>query len=100
MPAPIPVRNRRVYFAGAGLSKALGLPNTAELIEGVLELATRHKRWGQTEQLPTRIASAFAYFYPDAENQGYRPDVVDFFSALRTYIDVGSGLSGGFLDAA
>jgi hypothetical protein len=45
------------------------------------------------------MAAAFKYFYPDAENKGYRPDVVDFFSALRTYIDVGSGLQGGFVDA-
>ncbi len=27
------------------------------------------------------------------------PDVVDFFSALRTYLDVGAGLPGGFADA-
>ena len=27
------------------------------------------------------------------------PDVVDFFSSLRTYLDVGAGLPGGFADA-
>jgi hypothetical protein len=84
---------------GAGLSRALGLPNTAELLTGVLSLARRSRRWRQTEHLPARIDAASKFFYPDAENKGYRPDVVDFFSALRTYIDVGSGLSGGFRDA-
>lgn len=99
MPPPIPERNRRVYFVGAGLSKALGLPNTAELLTSVLKLARRSKRWRETERLPGRIDAAAKYFYPDAENKGYRPDVVDFFSALRTYIDVGAGLRGGFRDA-
>lgn len=99
MPAPIPERNRRVYFVGAGLSKALGLPNTAELLTEVLALARRSKRWRQTERLPERVNDAFQYFYPDAANKGYRPDVVDFFSALRTYIDVGAGMRGGFQDA-
>jgi len=99
VPTPIPERNRRVYFVGAGLSKALGLPNTAELLTGVLKLARKSKRWTQTERLPRRVEDAFKYFYPDAANKGYRPDVVDFFSALRTYIDVGAGLRGGFSDA-
>ncbi len=99
MPAPTPKRDRNVYFVGAGLSRALGLPNTAELLSGVVDLAGRSKRWGATERLPDRVDAAAKYFYPDAENKGYRPDVVDFFSALRTYIDVGSGLSGGFVDA-
>jgi hypothetical protein len=99
VPAPVPDRNRRVYFVGAGLSKALGLPNTAELLSGVLDLAKRSKRWKDTERLPDRVDTAFKYFYPDAANKGYRPDVVDFFSALRTYIDVGAGLRGGFTDA-
>lgn len=99
MPRPTPDRNRSVYFVGAGLSRALGLPNTAELLTGVVSLARRSKRWRQTERLPSRIDAASKYFYPDAENKGYRPDVVDFFSALRTYIDVGAGLRGGFRDA-
>jgi hypothetical protein len=89
-----------VYFVGAGLSKALGLPNTAELLTGVLDLARKSKRWNETERLPERVDAAFKYFYPDAANKGYRPDVVDFFSVLRTYIDVGAGMRGGFQDAA
>jgi hypothetical protein len=42
---------------------------------------------------------SFKFFYPDADSRGFQPDVVDFFSALRTYIDVGSGHAGGFIDA-
>jgi hypothetical protein len=99
MPAPTPTRNRNVYFVGAGLSAALGLPNTPSLIEGVLELAAHHNRWLISEHLPDRLTAAFKYFYPDAVNTGYRPDVVDFFSTLRTYLDVGAGLAGGFHDA-
>ena len=98
MPAPIPARDRDVYFVGAGLSVAMGLPNTAMLLDGVLGLARRPGRW-QTQELEQRLDKAFKYFYPDAINAGYRPDVVDFFSALRTYLDVGAGLPGGFADA-
>jgi hypothetical protein len=50
--------------------------------------------------LPDRLQAAFRYFYPDARHAGFRPDVVDFFSVLRTYLDVGAGLAGGFTDAA
>jgi hypothetical protein len=92
------VRDREVYFVGAGLSCALGLPNTAMLLDGVLELASESKRW-QREDLEGRLRQAFQYFYPDAVHEGYMPDVVDFFSALRTYLDVGAGLPGGFPDA-
>src|SRR6202035_907549 len=53
----------------------------------------------QNERLEERLIQAFEYFYPDAVHDGYRPDVVDFFSALRTYLDIGSGLAGGFSDA-
>jgi hypothetical protein len=100
MPAPTPRRDRNVYFVGAGLSCALGLPNTPLLIESVLELSKRHNVWGQSEQLPSRLDRAFRFFYPDGKIDGFRPDVVDFFSSLRTFIDVGSGLPGtGFADA-
>ena len=71
----------------------------AELLTGVLGLAKRSRRWRETKRLPSRLDAAIRFFYPDAINKGYRPDVVDFFSALRTYIDVGAGLQGGFRDA-
>lgn len=87
-----------MFFLGAGVSCALGLPNTAMLLDGVLDLARRMPRW-QTERLEERLERAFQFFYPDAVHEGYMPDVVDFFSALRTYLDVGAGLPGGFADA-
>lgn len=93
MPSPLPARERDVYFVGAGLSCALGLPNTAMLLDGVLELADHN------DGLEELLERAFKFFYPDAVNEGYRPDVVDFFSSLRTYLDVGAGLPGGFADA-
>lgn len=99
MPAPIPTRDRDVYFVGAGLSCGLGLPNTAGLLDGVFELAREKKRWGVSEKLPERLEAAFKFFYPDAVHAGFRPDVVDFFSALRTYVDVGAGFVGGLRDA-
>lgn len=98
MPAPIPTRDRNVYFVGAGLSVAMGLPNTAMLLDGVLDLARRSPRWHR-QGIEDRLDRAFKYFYPDAIHAGYRPEVVDFFSALRTYLDVGAGLPGGFDDA-
>jgi hypothetical protein len=99
VPTPIPARERKVFFVGAGLSCALGLPNTAMLLDGVLDLASTTRRWGQAERLDERLKRAFEFFYPDAVHDGYMPDVVDFFSALRTYLDVGADLAGGFRDA-
>lgn len=98
MPTPIPTRDRNVFFAGAGLAVAMGLPNTAMLLDGVIDLSRTVPRWSN-EDLEVRLDKAFKFFYPDAVNAGYRPDVVDFFSALRTYLDVGSGLPGSFADA-
>jgi hypothetical protein len=99
VPAPTPARDRDVYFVGAGLSSAAGLPNTPALIESVLELG-RQRTWLIKEGLARRLQEAFVFFYPDAEYEGFRPGVVDFFSALRTFLDIGSGLRGtGFTDA-
>jgi hypothetical protein len=69
------------------------------LLDGVLELAGRSSRWGRIERLDQRLRTAFEYFYPDAVHEGYMPDVVDFFSALRTYLDIGSDMAGGLHDA-
>jgi hypothetical protein len=68
------------------------------LLDGVFDLASRFPRW-QREDLEGRLRQAFEFFYPDAVHDGYQPEVVDFFSALRTYLDVGAGLPGGFTDA-
>src|SRR3954463_8051075 len=98
MPAPIPKRNRNVYLVGAGVSCAMGLPNTPSLLTDVQTLAS-HSHWLMSEELPERLQEAFRFFYPDAKHPGFQPDVVDFFSALKTYVDLGSGFSGAFRDA-
>lgn len=95
-----PPRDRHVYFVGAGLSSALGLPNTAALIDGVLRLAEQHAAWGTTRDLPARLKAAFEFFHPDGHLEDYRPDVVDFFGSLSTYVDISEGLPGkGLRDA-
>ncbi|MGH2798243.1 MAG: tyrosine-type recombinase/integrase [Thermoleophilaceae bacterium] len=65
----------------------------------MFELAKEKKRWGVSEKLPERLDAAFRFLYPDAVHAGFRPDVVGFFSALRRYIDVGAGFTGGLQDA-
>lgn len=92
MPAPIPKRDKNVYFVGAGLSCALKLPNTAMLLDGVFGLVEDAP--SRMRDLPKRLERAFQFFYPEAVHEGYRPDVVDFFSSLRTYLDIGTGLRG------
>jgi hypothetical protein len=99
MLALTPARNRDVHFVGAGLSTAAGWPNTPALLEGVLNFAGQ-RQWLVRERLAQRLHDAFEFFYPDAEYEGFRPNVVDFVSALRTFLDVGSRLRGTrFTDA-
>ena len=93
---PPPDRNRQVYFVGAGLSSAGGLPNTPSLLDAVLALAKQNRSSVTEDQL----LRAFRFFYPDAVHVGFRPGVVDFFSTLRTFLDVGAGfVETGFTDA-
>jgi hypothetical protein len=93
---PPPDRNRQVYFVGAGLSSAAGLPNTPSLLDAVLALAKQNRSSVTEDQL----LRAFRFFYPDAVHVGFRPGVVDFFSTLRTFLDVGAGfVETGFTDA-
>lgn len=98
MPAPIPVRTRNVSFLGAGFSRALGLPNTAELLTEVHNLARARKLL-----IGRRLRDAYKYFYPE-EATTFVPDVVDFFSVLRAYEDISVGedgaprFAGGFRD--
>lgn len=90
MPSPIPVRRRNTFFLGAGFSRALNLPNTAELLGEVAKAASeRHLA------LTTQLREAYKYFYPE-EATSFVPEVVDFFSVLRAYEDVGRGLPGAF----
>src|SRR6266540_4847444 len=88
MPAPIPQRTRTVFFLGAGFSRALGLPNTAELLTEVHNLARARKLL-----IGRRLRDAYKYFYPE-EAGTFVPDVVDFFSVLRAYEDVSGGADG------
>jgi hypothetical protein len=101
MPSPIPPRDRNVYFVGAGLSSAFRLPNTAALLsEAIAFSKSSAGKWMQDEGFDPKLRKAFRFFYPDASHAGFQPDVVDFFSALRTYLDIGAGLVGtGFGDA-
>jgi hypothetical protein len=98
MPAPIPQRTRNVFFLGAGFSRALGLPNTAELLMEVHGLAKI-----KSLTIDRRLREAYGYFYPE-EAKTFIPDVVDFFSVLRAYEDVSVGadgaprFAGGFKD--
>jgi hypothetical protein len=49
-------------------------------------------QWSQSKDVPRRVRDAIKYFYRDGTIPGFRPDVVDSLSALRTYIDVGAGV--------
>lgn len=101
MPSNVPSRDRRVYMVGAGASSAFRLPNTPSLLNEVIRFSrTGAGRWLEEEDLESRLRHSYRFFYPDARNEGFQPDVVDFFSALRTFVDIGSGLAGtGFEDA-
>ena len=74
MPSPFPARDQNVYFIGAGLSVAMGLPNTAMLLDGVLDLSRRASRW-QSEGLEERLDKAFKYFYPVGAYSPYREPI-------------------------
>jgi len=98
MPSPIPTRDRNVYFIGAGLSCALGLPNTAGLITGLLDQLKKDP-WRHSAQLEDLMKTAFHAFYPDARDKGFRPDTVDFFSAVKMHAELFDGYPGGVKDA-
>lgn len=101
VPSPIPPRDRKVFFFGAGLSSAFRLSNTPSLLTDTLSYSKSPTgNWLSSHDFSSRLEEAFRFFYPDALHIGFQPDVVDFFSTLRTYIEVGAGLVGtGFRDA-
>jgi hypothetical protein len=102
VPSNVPERNRRVYMVGAGVSSAFRIPNTPSLLESLASFSkTANGSWLADVGIENSLDRAFKFFYPDAANDGFRPDAVDFFSALRTYIDVSKGWAGtGFDDAS
>jgi hypothetical protein len=99
MPSPIPERNRTVYFVGAGLSCALGMPNTAALITDV-KRELEWTSWRHSANLDTDLKNAFKAFYPDGTDKGFTPDAVDFFSTLHSYVEVCAGYPGSLSDTA
>jgi hypothetical protein len=70
------------------------MPNTAALITDV-QTELRRGPWRHSGQLKDLLDQAFSAFYPDGDDQGFTPEVVDFFSSLRSYIDICSGYRGG-----
>lgn len=93
-----PNRNLRVFFVGAGFSKALGLPNTAELLSAVHNLSNENSHWGVSQDIPRRLNEAYQYFYP-AKGKNFQPPVADFFMVLSTYEAISArGLPEGFSD--
>ena len=88
--ARVPARTRNAYFLGAGFSRAIGLPNTAELLVEVHNLAT-----AQDLIIERHLRDAYKYFYPE-EARSFVPEVVDFFSVLRANEDVSQGMPGAF----
>jgi hypothetical protein len=86
-----PRRERMVYFVGAGLSCAFGLPNTAALLRDIAVAAKSTSR----APTPDALRDAFAALYPDGKKKEFLPETVDFFSVLQAYIDIGApGLAG------
>ncbi len=94
-----PARSLHVFVVGAGLSASLNLPNTRELLQRVHDLAGRRRYWGLTRNLVPRLQNSYEFFYPEKSGTGFRPDVVDFFSLLKAYTEIGSGMSGGLRDS-
>lgn len=88
--ARAPDRIRQTYFLGAGFSRSIGLPNTAELLTHVHSLAQR-----EGLALEQQLRDAYQYFYPE-ESETFVPEVVDFFSVLRANEDVARGMPGAF----
>jgi hypothetical protein len=85
-----PERKWETYFVGAGFSRSVGLPNTAELLTEVHELARR-----EALSVSDRLRDAYRYFYPE-EAKSFVPEAVDFFSVLRANEDVAYGMPGAF----
>lgn len=88
--ARAPARKYDTYFLGAGFSRAVGLPNTAELLHEVHNLAKYHGL-----KIDTELRDAYRYFYPE-EAKSFVPEPVDFFAVLRANADVARGMPGAF----
>lgn len=85
-------------MVGAGLSCAVGLPNTASLVSAVLDAYSKGGPWRHSGPLKS-LPAAFKFFYPDGGSKDFRPDAVDFFATLKSYIETAEGQPGGLKDA-
>ncbi|MCA9847826.1 MAG: SIR2 family protein [Dehalococcoidia bacterium] len=76
--AKVPERDKDVYFVGAGLSAAFGLPVTQQLLREV------------DSDLAGRLLASYEHFYPidSTQSAGFQPAVVDYFSLLQSHIAV------------
>ncbi len=88
--ARVPARKYDTYFLGAGFSRAVGLPNTAELLTKVHALAKDHGL-----KIDDELRDAYRYFYPE-EAKSFVPESVDFFAVLRANMDVARNMPGAF----
>jgi hypothetical protein len=75
------------------------MPNTAALITDV-KRELEHGTWRHSANLDVELKDAFRAFYPDGEDKGFTPDAVDFFSTLRSYVEVCAGYPGSLSDTA
>jgi hypothetical protein len=88
--AGAPRRTLDTYFLGAGFSRSVDLPNTAELLTQVHQLAER-----EGSPIEGELREAYRYFYPE-EAESFVPEVVDFFSVLHANEHLARGMPGGF----
>lgn len=94
--ARAPKRSSVTYFVGAGVGAAFGVPNTQELLDAVHRLGEETHTWAASKNLGKRLEEAYRYFYPleKGTDAGFRPNVVDFFSVLKTFSEISHGLPG------
>lgn len=87
------IRDRKVYFLGAGFSKAFGLPLTDELLTELRDLAKRPEghflnKNANKQSFNERLDSVIQAIYPDGRINGYQPSAVDFFSTVSTFVNL------------
>jgi hypothetical protein len=77
----------------------MGMPNTAALITDVRAELDKHS-WRHGANLETELTETFEAFYPDGKDEGFTPDAVDFFSTLRSYVEICAGYPGSVPETA
>jgi hypothetical protein len=75
------------------------MPNTAALITDVRNQLVK-SAWRHSATLEPELRDAFDAFYPDGSDKGFSPDAVDFFSSLRSYVEICSGYPGSLAETA